>query len=129
MANVLVIDDDPSVTQLLTMHLSDEGHKVRSAHRGQEGLDAALKEPPDLILLDVMLPDITGFQLCTKLRRSTETKRIPIIMMTGVARYPNQRAFAMERGADEYLLKPFEILHLGELVQYYTGPQRTNYTH
>src|SRR3954467_722670 len=110
MANVLVIDDDPSLTHLLSLHLSDEGHRVQAFQRGSDGLDAALREPPDLILLDVMLPDITGFQLCSKLRLNSQTKRIPIIMMTGVARYPNQRAFAMERGADEYLLKPFEIL-------------------
>ncbi len=124
MANILIIDDDPHITRLLQMHLSDEGYEVFVAYRGNDGLALALKEPPDLILLDVILPDLTGFQMCSLLRKTAATSQVPILMMTGVARFPNQKQFAMDRGANEYILKPFKIFELSALVNRYIGMNR-----
>jgi DNA-binding response OmpR family regulator len=122
MAKVLIIDDDVHITRLLQTHLSDEGFEVTVAHRGEDGLAKALEAAPDLIMLDVMLPDATGFQMCSRFRRTPATRSTPIIMMTGVAKYPNQQVYALERGANEYLLKPFRILEVGELVHSYVTP-------
>src|SRR5438067_2189763 len=115
MANILIIDDDVQVSQMLQSHLTELGHKVTVAHRGEEGMATAHKATPDLILLDVILPDATGFQLCSRLRKESATASIPIIMMSGVARYANQQVFGLERGANEYLLKPFDLIEVGEL--------------
>jgi DNA-binding response OmpR family regulator len=122
MANILIIDDDVHVTRLLQSHLSDMGHKVTVAHRGEEGFISAQKATPDLIFLDVILPDATGFQMCSRFRKTPATETTPILMMTGVARFPNQQGYAMERGANEYILKPFDILEMGDMVDRYVGP-------
>jgi four helix bundle protein len=116
MATVLVIDDDEDVTQLLDTQLSDEGHDVIIAHQGDDGLNKAMQLRPDLIMLDVFLPDSTGFQICSQLRKNTTTQSIPIIMMTGAARFPSQQLFGLERGANEYIAKPFDIVEVSQLV-------------
>ncbi len=123
MAKVLIIDDDSHVSNLLKSHLSEEGYEVVVAHRAIEGLTMADSTSPDLILLDVMLPDATGFQLCKELRRRPKTQGTPILMMSGVARYPNQKEFGLERGANEYILKPFKIFAVGEMVNNYIRPK------
>src|SRR4051794_8273706 len=99
MATVLVIDDDMDVTQLLENQLKDEGLNVQVAHQGEEGLAKALQTMPDLIMLDVFLPDATGFQICSQIRKNRTPQAVPIIMMTGAARFPNQQRFGLERGA------------------------------
>ena len=122
MAKVLIIDDDTQVAGVLKAHLTEEGYEVFVAHTGAEGLAEARRGQMDLIMLDVMLPDATGFQLCKELRRSPATQSTPIIMMSGVARYPNQKVFGLERGANEYLLKPFQIVEVGDMVNSYIRP-------
>jgi DNA-binding response OmpR family regulator len=117
MQNILVIDDDTLVGGLLEAHLKDEGYQVQVVQRGDDGVAAATVTKPDLILLDVMLPDATGYQICKQLR--TLVQNVPIIMMSGVARYANQKTYAMERGANDYLVKPFEIIEVGDLVHSY----------
>lgn len=123
MAKVLIIDDDPHVSNMLKAYLSEDGYEVVVAHRALEGLHIADTTSPDLILLDVMLPDATGFQLCKELRRRAKTQATPIVMMSGVARYPNQKEFGLERGANEYILKPFQIFEVGEIVNNYIRPR------
>jgi len=83
MARVLIIDDDDMIRRLLQEHLSNEGYDVVAAPTAEEGYLLALADPPDLILLDVNLPDATGFQMCGRFRQNPATKSIPIIMMTG----------------------------------------------
>ena len=121
MANILIIDDDAYLTRLLKEHLSARGCAVTVAHSGNDGMVQAMKAAPDVILLDVILPDVTGFQMCSRFRKTAATQATPILMMTGFARFPNQRVFALERGANEYLLKPLNLLEVGELVQRYAG--------
>jgi CheY-like chemotaxis protein len=118
MARILVIDDDVMLTLLLSEHLSLEGHQVISAHLGEEGVTAALTAPPDLVLLDVALPDATGFQVCGRLRQNPATRAIPIIMMTGTAKHPSQQSIGKKiMGADDYLLKPLDIAQLSKMIQ------------
>jgi CheY-like chemotaxis protein len=117
MARILIIDDDLFVSRLLTEHLTNEGHKVSTSHMAEEGFKAAIKSPPDLILLDVNLPDATGFQICGRFREHKVTKEIPIVMMTGAARSSSQQSIGRQMGADDYILKPFDVLEVGERIE------------
>src|SRR5262249_3386132 len=80
-------------------------------------------------LLDVFLPDSTGFQICSQIRKNTATRSIPVIMMTGTARFPNQQAFGLERGANEYIAKPIDVVELGEMVHKYITTKKGGTTH
>ncbi len=121
MPHVLVIDDDEDVARLLQTQLTEDGHTVTVAHQGEDGMAKAIKLVPDLIMLDVFLPDATGFQICALIRKNASTKSIPIIMMTGAARFPSQQMFGMERGANEYISKPFDVVEVGEMIHKYIG--------
>ncbi len=124
MARVLIIDDDLMVSQLLREHLSNEGYDVDAAFQAEEGFEKALKTPPDLILLDVNLPDATGFQMCGRFKEHALTTSIPIIMITGAARWPNQQAIGKQLGANEYILKPFDVIQLVDRIHSLMGAKR-----
>lgn len=124
MARVLIIDDDVIVSRLLEEHLSNEGYEVTAVPRAEQGFAMAVESPPDLILLDVFLPDATGFQMCGRFRAHAVTQAIPIIMITGAARWPNQQAIGKQMGANEYILKPFDVIQVGERVHSLLGSKR-----
>jgi DNA-binding response OmpR family regulator len=126
MATVLIIDDDVQVTRLLETFLKEEGHRVEIAHRAQDGMAMAFSDKPDVIMLDVMLPDATGFQVCSRLRQNQVTQSVPIIMMSGVATNETQHGFARQRGADEYIHKPFQVIEVGDLVGSYIRGDKTH---
>jgi DNA-binding response OmpR family regulator len=100
---ILVIDDDPHVCDVMEAYLSDEGFAVSSARTAQQGIKAALSDPPDLLLLDLRLPDMSGLEACRKIRASTKTA---IIMLTSLGD-PVDRVVGLESGADDYIVKPF----------------------
>ena len=102
---VLIIDDDERLTALLTEYLGGFGFKVRAAMHPAQGLRALKTDAPDLVILDVMLPDMDGLAVCLKIR---ETSRIPIIMLTARGDVPD-RIVGLELGADDYLAKPAEL--------------------
>lgn len=112
---VLVIDDEPDVLLLCRVNLSFEGHEVIEASDGPQGLDAALRQKPDIIVLDVMLPHGDGFSLLEELKNRRETTGIPVIMLTAKARGEDQLR-GWERGAALYLTKPFSPAALCEAV-------------
>jgi DNA-binding response OmpR family regulator len=110
---VLLIDDDEALCGLLTEYLEPFGFAVAAAHHPDEGLRAIAAAPPDIVVLDVMMPDTDGFAVCRKVR---ETSRVPIVMLTargGVL----DRIVGLEMGADDYLPKPFEPRELGARLQ------------
>lgn len=104
MPRILIIEDELPMRTVLTDCLTVEGHRVLSASDGQSGLDRALKEKPDLILLDVMMPKLDGFALCAQLRRLEIT--VPILMLTAKGMVED-RVTGLDAGADDYLVKPF----------------------
>jgi two-component system response regulator MprA len=106
MARILVIDDDPGVTALLARGLGYEGHAVDVASSGEDGLGFAAKYPPDLVLLDVTLPGLDGFQVCRRLRESDP--QLPILMLTA-RDSPSDQVRGLETGADDYVVKPFVL--------------------
>src|SRR5262245_50198565 len=110
MARVLIIDRDAYTTSLLKAQLGMQGDEVIVTHRGDDGLAKAVESKPDLIILDAILPDATGFQLCNQLRKTKETESTPIFMLSSLAQYPNQQQYATQRGVTEFINKPFEVI-------------------
>jgi DNA-binding response OmpR family regulator len=110
---VLIIDDDERLNTLLTEYLSRFGYSVRSAKHPEAGLRAMRADPPDLLILDVMLPEMDGLAVCRKVR---ETSRVPIIMLTARGDVAD-RIVGLELGADDYLPKPFEPRELVARIQ------------
>lgn len=103
---VLLIEDDENLTELVTYNLQREGLEIASVGDGEEGLLVAQETPPDLILLDWMLPNLSGIEICRRLRRSKETANIPIIMLTARTE-EDDRIRGLDTGADDYVTKPF----------------------
>jgi diguanylate cyclase (GGDEF)-like protein len=108
---ILVIDDDPDVLQFVKMNLETEGYEVRACLRGVEGLDGALENPPDLVLLDIMLPDVDGLDVLNRLQVSPATAHVGVILLTARTQ-ARDRIRGLELGADDYVTKPFDIEEL-----------------
>lgn len=101
---ILVVDDDKNICELLRLYLEKEGYDVILAFDGKEGIDKFRSQNPDLILLDVMMPNIDGWQVCRKIR---ETSDCPIIMLTAKSETID-KVLGLELGADDYVVKPFD---------------------
>ena len=110
---ILIIEDDPDIAESLKYNFEREGWASATAATGEAGLAAALneKEPPALIILDLMLPGMTGIELCRRLRREPATRRTPIIMLTAKAS-ESDRVAGLDLGADDYITKPFSVREL-----------------
>lgn len=108
---ILLIEDEPSQVELIHYNLKAEGYDVLVALDGEEGLELALEEIPDLILLDWMLPKVSGIEVCRQLRRSKITREIPIIMLTARSE-ESDKIRGLDIGADDYITKPYSIKEL-----------------
>src|SRR6266446_5473997 len=113
---VLVVDDEPDVVDLVRYHLHRAGFDVLIALTGPTGLTTARESRPDAILLDIMLPQMSGIEVCKALRDSTQTSTIPILMLTAKAE-PSERIAGLELGVDDYITKPFSPRELVLRVQ------------
>ena len=109
MTRILVTDDEPSMRQGLADNLEFEGYKVDMAANGMEALDLLSKEPYDLLILDVMMPELSGFDVCKKLRQ--QGNNIPVILLTAKGEEID-RVLGLELGADDYITKPFSLREL-----------------
>ena len=103
--NILVVEDDRNISDLIRMYMEKEGFEVRSAYDGGKAIEEFEKQAPDLVLLDIMLPVMDGWAVCSKIR---ETSKVPIIMLTAKSEV-NDRITGLEMGADDYIVKPFEM--------------------
>ena len=101
---ILVVDDDKNICELLRLYLEKEGYTVSLAFDGREGLDAFIKFNPDLVLLDVMMPNVDGWQVCREIRK---TSQCPIMMITAKGETID-KVLGLELGADDYVVKPFD---------------------
>jgi pilus assembly protein CpaE len=105
MTSVLIIDDDPSTLRLIGFTLERGGFQVISSGDGEDGLAKAFQQPPDLVIADVMMPGLSGYQVCEQLRADVRTAHVPIIILTARSQAVDQKT-ALEAGADLYLAKP-----------------------
>lgn len=105
-SRVLVVEDEPDLAELLRHHLERARFQVETEHRGDTALDLIRKRPPDLLVLDLMLPGLDGFELARILKRDPQTARVPIVMLTARAEEVD-RIVGLELGADDYVTKPF----------------------
>ena len=103
---ILIIEDERDILQLVKLYLEKEGYRTVTAATGTDGLDGAKQHKPDLIVLDLMLPEIDGLEVCKRLRSAPETAMLPIIMLTAKAEETDQ-VIGLELGADDYVTKPF----------------------
>ena len=104
--NILIVDDEEDVLELVRYNLEKEGYTVHTATCGEDALKIALAKLPDLIVLDLMLPGINGIDVCKKLKNSTTTQNIPVIMLTAKGE-ETDIVTGLEIGADDYITKPF----------------------
>lgn len=113
---VLIVEDEESLLKLESILLTTKGYMVQGAASGLAALEAVAAEPPDLILLDVMLPGIDGFEVCQRLKSSPATKHIPVIILTA-KKTPEDVARGESVGADLYLTKPFKSAAVIEAIE------------
>jgi DNA-binding response OmpR family regulator len=106
MPTILVVEDEKNIARVIAYNLEREGHRVNLAKDGEEALDKARRQLPDLILLDLMLPKVDGLEVCRQLRADSRTALVPIIMLTAKTQEAD-RVIGLELGADDYIPKPF----------------------
>jgi two-component system response regulator MprA len=110
---ILVIDDEPGIVDFIELGLDYEGYEVITAADGKSGLKLALEKSPDLVILDLMLPGLDGFEVCRTLR---QTSAVPVIMLTAKGELEN-RVHGLDMGADDYLTKPFQFQELAARIR------------
>jgi two-component system phosphate regulon response regulator PhoB len=124
-ARILVVEDERDIAALVAYHLTKDGYRVRTAEGGVEALEAVSAERPDLILLDLMLPGFSGYEVLSDLRRRPELNEIPVIVLTA-RRDEADRVRGLELGADDYVTKPFSprelVLRVGAVLRRAQAP-------
>ncbi len=116
MAKILVVEDEPSLQKLLEYQLKRLGHEIRVAPDGKQALEMAKSDRPDLVLLDVMLPVMGGFQVLKSLQDDKTTNKIPVIMLSAKGQQ-HDIAAGIEKGVFDYITKPFNIPTLAERIK------------
>jgi two-component system phosphate regulon response regulator PhoB len=122
---VLVVEDERDIAALVAYHLTREGYRVRTASGGEEALEALAAERPDIVLLDLMLPGFSGYDVLAEMRRREEWKEIPVLVLTA-RREEADRIKGLELGADDYVTKPFSprelVLRVGAVLRRVQAP-------
>ncbi|HKC76187.1 MAG TPA: response regulator [Chloroflexota bacterium] len=113
---ILIVEDEPDILSLLQEHFAEEGYKTLAATAGTEAIVQAKTKHPDVILLDVMMPGMSGFDVCNILRDFPETRTTPIIFLTAVAEMP-RKIMGLRLGANDYITKPFDLRELTARVE------------
>lgn len=113
---LLLIEDDPDLVTSLTLALGREGYVIDHSLSGLQGLSAVVESPPDLLLLDLNLPDLDGLSICREIRANPATRDLPIIMLTARTQ-EHDRVLGLDLGADDYIVKPFSVRELKSRIQ------------
>lgn len=113
---ILIVEDEESLLRLESILLTSKGYEVIGASNGQQALDAVSAHSPDLVLLDIMLPEIDGFEVCNRIKSNPETKQIPVIIVTA-KKTGDDMARGEAAGADWYITKPFKSAMVVETIQ------------
>jgi len=113
---ILIVDDEPDFVQLLSIRLKSSGYDVISASDGENGLKKAQEEKPDLVILDVLMPKINGFELCKRFKENESTKDVPLIMLTALAQ-EHDLSKGLQEGVDCFITKPFNAVDLLQEIE------------
>lgn len=117
---VLIVDDESSMVSVLQRHVSNAGYDVEVASNGHEALEKIQKTVPDLVLLDLMMPGMNGFETCRRIRAGETTKKLPVIIVTAL-RSDTDSADAAACGANEFIVKPIDGEHLRKRLRQHLG--------
>jgi len=120
MSKILIVDDSPTETHILTQMLEKNGYQVVTAESGESGVEVAKKELPDLVLMDVVMPGINGFQATRQLKKETTTAHIPVVIVT-TKDQETDKIWGMRQGAKDYLTKPVQEESLINTIQAILG--------
>jgi signal transduction histidine kinase len=115
-SKILIVDDTVDIVELLLKRFNAEGYEASAAYDGEEGLQKVEAFRPDLVILDVMMPKLDGFQVLERLRMQEETKYLPVLMLTAKSKMP-EKIKGLQRGADDYITKPFDYKELSTRVK------------
>ena len=125
---ILVVDDEPDIVALIVYHLAKAGYRVSTAATGADGLEAARREHPALVILDLMLPELSGYEVLEQLRAAEPTQSVGVLMLTARVEEPD-RVRGLALGADDYLTKPFSpqelVLRVGAILRRMAMPPAT----
>jgi DNA-binding response OmpR family regulator len=122
-ASVFIVDDDPTLIAAVAEVLSDDGYRVAGASDSRAGLLAVLSDPPDLLVLDVNMPGLNGWEICDIVRRQTTTQDVPVLFLTGRSEVRDQIT-ALQVGGTDHLSKPFRVEELRRKVHALTSGRR-----
>jgi len=111
MSRILVVDDEPTIVELIEESLRVDGFETTRAYSGEEALETLAKDPPDLVLLDLMLPGMDGYEVCRQMQKDVRLSQIPVIMLTAKSAVAD-RVTGYQKGADDYITKPFDAEEL-----------------
>jgi DNA-binding response OmpR family regulator len=117
---VLIVDDESIMVSVIQRHVSNAGYDFDVASNGQEALDKINKELPDMVLLDLMMPGLNGFETCRRIRANEKTKKLPVIIVTAL-HGDSDSSDAASCGANEFLVKPVEGTLLAQRLRHYLG--------
>jgi len=117
---IMVVDDEPYIARVIKFKLEQEGYTVISANDGQSGLQKIKEEKPDMVLLDVMMPGLSGYEVCQKIKQDAELAGIPVVILTAKGQ-ERDREQGLTMGASDYITKPFSPNRLLELVKNMIG--------
>lgn len=120
---ILIADDEPHIRQLVNNALSKD-YSILQASDGEEAMDIALRQKPDLILMDIVMPKVDGYTACSQIKATQATKEIPVVMLTGLGFKLNEKV-AKESGADGYITKPFSLESLLNIAEQYVSAAQT----
>ncbi|HBE72890.1 MAG TPA: hypothetical protein DDW31_02130 [candidate division Zixibacteria bacterium] len=120
---IMVVDDEPYIARVIKFKLEQEGYAVISANDGVTGLDRIRQEKPDLVLLDVMMPGLTGYEVCQQVKADADLQGIPVVFLTAKGQ-ERDREQGLNLGASDYITKPFSPNRLLELVKSIIGNAR-----
>lgn len=115
MPKILIADDDPDILELIKFTLESHDHQVVLANDGQEALQKTVAEKPDLVVLDVMMPHLNGYEVCEKIRQDETLSKTPVIILTAKGQ-TKDKITGIKLGADDYMAKPFEPLELAARI-------------
>jgi DNA-binding response OmpR family regulator len=113
---LIIVEDDPDLARTLTLALERDGFQVDAFHTGRAGLEGILSSPPDLVLLDLNLPDLDGLSLCRELRETPAVQDLPVIILTARVE-ESDRVLGLDLGADDYVTKPFSLRELKSRIR------------